>query len=282
MNMKIHFKMIALIFTVGFVCITTYSCSDKPIAQYHMININKKFQGDAHLIKIEDKNILIDTGDYSQATASLLPFLKRKKIDRIDILFISHLHKDHYQGIKALVKTKIKIPLAYVNIPAKQVCESDCCCDWENAMGYMDYLKTHGTKIIDLKTDTHYKLHKISEIAVLRAQKSGRYDINDTSSILLWKIGPFRMLFTGDLNRKLSRELKNHPEIHAHILKVPHHGTESLATNAFIENVRAKVMTIPSPGALWASERSKRVRSFKYKNGVAPIKLVSGIEGHAV
>ncbi len=278
--MKTKLKSDVFLLSVGFIFLITCACSENPIAQYHMINVNNKTQGDAHYIKIDDKNILIDTGSLSESKASLVPYLKEKGVGRIDILYISHLHKDHYSGVKSLLKAGISISLAYVNIHAKEVCEKDCCCDWAHAMAYIQYLKSHGTKIIDVQAGDRKKINNGSEFLVLHAQKNGKYDINDTSIILLWKIGTYRVLFAGDLNRKLSKKLKNHPEIHADILKVPHHGTESLSTNTFIENVGAKVMTVPSPKKLWESDRSKRVRTFKYKNGEDPIKLVNGVDGH--
>ena len=57
----------------------------------------------------------------------------------------------------------------------------------------------------------------------------------------------------------ITRQNANVP-LKADILKAPHHGTEVLAENEFFETVRPSVMVVPSPKALWLSERSRRVR----------------------
>ena len=57
------------------------------------------------LVKIEDKNILFDTGPDSE---TLLSNMEKMKIDpkEIDFIFISHLHGDHTGGLPGILKIK--------------------------------------------------------------------------------------------------------------------------------------------------------------------------------
>ena len=87
-----------------------------------------------------------------------------------------------------------------------------------------------------------------------------------------------KILFTGDLNRKLGGWLAKSNEIHADILKVPHHGTEGLAPNSFFNAVAPKYALVPSTQQLWCSKRSSRVRSW-FKSRKTPV-FVNGFHGH--
>ena len=79
--------------------------------------------------------------------------------------------------------------------------------------------------------------------------------------------GKNKILFTGDLNKKLGGWIaKNAKDIHADILKFPHHGTEGFAPNSFFAAVNPKVVLVPGPKGLWCSKRSKRARELVDKN----------------
>ena len=84
-------------------------------------------------------------------------------------------------------------------------------------------------------------------------------------------------LFTGDLNNPLSNLLKNDSSFKSDILKVPHHGTEGVASNDFFDIVQAKIAIVPSPKHLWCSERSSRIRNY-FKDKKTKI-YISGFHG---
>ena len=87
---------------LGLVGLTLGGCSNEPIATWHMIDVTNvttgEEQGDAHLITIGDTVVMIDAGYYEQAEQAVLPYLKEIRIKEIDHFFISHPHKDHYEG----------------------------------------------------------------------------------------------------------------------------------------------------------------------------------------
>jgi hypothetical protein len=105
----------------------------------------------------------------------------------------------------------------------------------------------------------------------------GKTDINDTSAIMKLTYGKTSILFTGDLNARLSEYLvKSKYDVKADILKVPHHGTEGVATNNFFDAVSPKLALVPSPYNLWLSDRSKRVRDYFSSKRIPA--LVSGMD----
>ena len=110
---------------------------------------------------------------------------------------------------------------------------------------------------------------------------TGWLGVNDTSLVLLLTHGGNRVRFTGDLNQLLGAWLAaNEPRVRATLLKVPHHGTEPVAPDAFFTAVNASGVLVPSPKLLWESERSARVRNYFSGRGIPT--WVNGIDGEVV
>ena len=87
------------------------------IALVHAIPLNNRLtnevsfinvgQGDCTLIRDHDKVIMIDTGGltYSDvANNNLIPYLRKKRIYKIDSVFITHYDYDHYGALENLKK----------------------------------------------------------------------------------------------------------------------------------------------------------------------------------
>lgn len=70
-------------------------------------------QGDSILVQMQGKNILIDSGDRSEA-ARLLTKLEENHVKQIDMLIATHPHADHIGGMKAVLN----------RFPVKQVYDS--------------------------------------------------------------------------------------------------------------------------------------------------------------
>jgi hypothetical protein len=62
------------------------------------------------------------------------------------------------------------------------------------------------------------------------------------------------------------------------LLKVPHHGTESLAPDGFFAAVAPDWAFVPAPASLWCSVRSQRPRTWLEQRHVPT--WVSGFSGH--
>ena len=67
-------------------------------------------QGDSILVQMQGKNILIDSGDRSEA-ARLLTKLEENHVEQIDMLIATHPHADHIGGMKAVLN---RFPVKHV------------------------------------------------------------------------------------------------------------------------------------------------------------------------
>jgi competence protein ComEC len=249
-----------------------YSCFNHPSMKWTMINVNHtEQQGDAHLIQFKGgKKILIDAGFLRPAEEKLIPFLKKEGVTDIDVVFVTHSHKDHYEGLKAILNNGIRISEVYFKIPDKELCDSEkgWGCDYQDVLNYHELLKEYGVPVKEAVTGMKFDFGNGGMLSILYAYDGvdtpiGRSDINDTSLIIRLEQDGYKILFAGDLNYKLGSYLADTAkDIAADILKVPHHGTDGCAPNKFFEKVSPKLAMIPSPTKLWCSQRSTRIKNW--------------------
>ena len=279
--------IVILVLAVGSCLLVWAKFYNKPFI-WSMINVNYSLQqGDAHLIQTSrGKNILIDTGHLDPARKAVVPFLQSKGIKKIDTVFITHPHKDHYQGVLAILEGGIPISEVYFNMPNRLVCDAEkpWGCDFEELVSFQTMLKSNQVKILEAKAGMQFDLGLGSSLKILHAFDGvntpvGRTDINDMSYIMLLKHGFNTALFTGDLNAKLGEYLaKESKDLKVDILKLPHHGTEGAAPDAFFAVADPKVVMVPSPAILWCSARSARMRNW-VESRKTPT-YVDGFSGH--
>jgi competence protein ComEC len=282
-------KFILIIVTIIIISLI-FSCSvftKHNDVEWTMVNENYSGQqADAHVIQIKNgKTILIDAGHQNTAGNSLVPFLRKRSINELDLVFISHPHNDHYGGLNILLNNGIKIKEIYFNIPEKSICDKEIPwgCDYNDILALHDKLKNKGIIVKIATAGQKFNLGNNTWIEILYAFDGintpvGKTDINDLSLIMMLHHNQYKFLFTGDLNKKLGRYLAGLPsQLSANIIKVPHHGTENVAPNSFFKKINPQYALVPAPKHLWLSERSKRIRNF-FSNNKIPV-YVNGISG---
>lgn len=269
--------LIFLIFIGIFLNFIYHHVFEQKLFEYTMINVNVDTQGDAHLIEIpKGPTILIDAGYQSQAQKSLVPFLKKKNISTIDYFFISHAHRDHYEGAFEILKSGINIRRIFAHRPPelRNICASDCCCHYSSYLELTQLIPT-----TDVFVGQIIPLSKDVQIRIVDLWNSGdsTTDINDTSILTKLETNNYSIFFAGDLNAIRSKRLVGNVDLRADILKLPHHGLEGMAVSAFHKTVGADVFLAPCPVIYWESDRAKRSRDIAVEMDV-PI-FVNGLHG---
>jgi len=163
-------------------------------------------QGDCILIHNRKINVLIDTGGslYKDIGRDVIyPYLKHHHINFLNTIFISHNDYDHNGGLSAL-KSLIRID----NI----------------VVGSQFYYQEVG----NLK---FYNLNKY-QIGV---------EENDNSSVIYLEFINKSFLFMGDAPIEIENKIINdYPDLHADILKVGHHGSNTSSSYQFLKTVSPK------------------------------------------
>ncbi len=287
---KLFGKIASVFFLVGCVAviIAYYYFHRSPDMKWTMVNVNYSAQqGDAHVITIKNgKTILIDVGHRDTVEQSLLPFLEENSIKEIDIVFISHPHKDHYGGLDLLLDRGVIIKEIYFNIPDKEICDNEIPwgCDYADILRLHEKLKTKDVAVKIAEAGQKITLGDNTWVEIVYAFDGintpvGRTGVNDLSLIMMLHHEKFKFLFTGDLNIIIGTYLAKVADgLSADILKVPHHGTESIAPNEFFEKVSPEYALVPSPKDLWLSKRSEKIRNWFQQNNIPT--YVNGISGN--
>lgn len=267
-----------ILIIIGVCFIFTYQYFfERKLFEYTMVNVNTDVQGDAHLIEIPDgPTVLIDAGYQLEALKSLIPLLKEKKISVIDYLFVSHAHRDHYEGVFEILKSGIIIKQLFTHRPPEleSICTVDCCCEYNSYLKLTQIIPT--TDVIvgqNIVLSDSVWIH----IVDLWNNNDSITDINDTSILMKLETSNYSIFFAGDLNALRSKRLVENIDVRADILKLPHHGLEGMAISAFHKAVGADVFLAPCPTKYWNTDRSKRSRDVAADIGV-PI-FVNGLHG---
>jgi beta-lactamase superfamily II metal-dependent hydrolase len=247
----------------------------RPEVVWTMVDVSYEpnITGDANLLVFADgTTILIDTGYEQLAKRNLLPVLEHQGIHTIDALIVSHAHKNHYGGMLSLLDAGLTVRKVYFNVPAREACDNErpWGCDYLHVTKTLEELHRRGVAVEPMKPgEVIYRDAKgPTTLRVLYVFDGlhtpvGRTSINDTSAVLRLDVGGTGVMFSGDLDHSVGSYLAEHgTDLRAQILKVPHHGVESAAPDAFFDRVGPKLALVPGPAQLWRSERAARLRNY--------------------
>jgi competence protein ComEC len=197
-------------------------------------------QGDAIFIRSAGgKSFLIDGGGLPGGTGdpgrdTILPFLRRKGINYIDVMVCTHPHYDHIKGLFAVIDTCRVGMLLKPEIPEHTVPDLD--------YALADLAKERNVPVVALVQGGWIDVGDGIMIAVLnpRADSScgssishTASELNDLSLVMKMKFMDFTLLLTGDAGEaQLSGLLDMGEVLEASVLKVPHHGARDALDKA--------------------------------------------------
>lgn len=238
---------------------------------------------------------MIDAGEGADAPRGIaLAWLARHGVRHLNLVVISHFHKDHYNRLRDFIEAGIRVDRVAVNVPVERsiiLAERPRGYDPLDVQALLQFLRERqipyftpreGQRLIGIVLSDG-RVVALDVICLYDGEHTpvGETDTNDTSIILRLSDGGTRALFTGDLNWKLGSWLAQSKfDLAADILKAPHHGTERAAPDEFFDRVHPKAVLVPAPKALWLSIRSKRIRTYFSEHHIPA--YVSGIDGDVV
>ncbi len=164
---------------------------------------------------------------------TVVPFLLRHGIHRLDALLLSHPHGDHAGGMAPVLRAE----------------GADAFADSGQVYGgfaYRDALfvaHAQRTPIVYPRAGTIWRTNDGVSFRFLAPElpliTGSNNDINNNSLVVLLQYKSFRMLFTGDAGAEAERRILSEGiDLHADVLKVGHHGSAYSSTPEFIDAVR--------------------------------------------
>ena len=194
--------------------------------------------GQAECFLIEKGNVtaLIDCGNTSQGK-NIVDSIKKRGINKIDYIFITHPHEDHMGGMLEIINN-----LQVGNIILPDINPKKVTTKWYKKI--ISQLSRENYQIEIAEKNKKYNLENV-EIKIISAVASKGNNINNYSTVLKVTYGQNSIIMTGDAENVVENELlKTGENIKATILKVGHHGSKMATTEEFIDAVNPKYALI--------------------------------------
>jgi competence protein ComEC len=216
--------------------------------QHTSISFPDVGQGDATLIELPGgKTILIDGGGtrdnrFDIGRRVLAPYLWNKGIRALDLVVLSHPHPDHMNGLIAILN----------KFEVGEVWESGLDADLP---GHVEFSRAIENKKIHrqlVSAGAPPAMFGEAMVSVLHPRRGfAAHDRqayaaeNDRSLVLQIASEGKNMVFTGDIGTGGEQDLiRTMPGLNADIIKVPHHGSKSSSSDAFVSHVRPEVAIV--------------------------------------
>ena len=199
-------------------------------------------QGDAAVLELPgSKVMLIDAGgnavgDFDTGEAIVAPYLRSRKILKVDYLVVTHPRIDHYGGMRAIANEFS--PLEFWSGAARgQTGRFD---DLEEAL--------ERRKILRVALNDRQPCRTIDQVNFCALyppiEKS-----EEGSVVLRLEYGRLRYLFAGDIaKRDELLLLQRADEVRSAVLKVPRHGGPTASTPEFLAAVRPSLAIVSAGG----------------------------------
>ena len=207
-------------------------------------------KGDGAVIQFPGSRVmLIDGGSsyggFDAGGRIVAPFLWSRKIMRVDYIVVSHPDLDHFGGLDFIALNFA--PRAFWTNPASSVDASfvEFLADLTRAQvpivqvgATVPFSSIGGVAISSLNTGA------IKESSSSKRGRKGA-SRNNGSMVLRFSFGLTSVLFTGDIKAGAERAMvADSAALHSTVLKVPHHGSASSSTRAFVEAVQPTVAIV--------------------------------------
>ncbi|MBF2053508.1 MAG: DNA internalization-related competence protein ComEC/Rec2 [Candidatus Sericytochromatia bacterium] len=223
-------------------------------------------QGDSTLIEAAGQVILIDAGPrwpsethpsgfQDAGERHILPYLQQRGIRKIDLAILSHPHLDHYGGFFSLAA---QLPIAEFMTVASEDSASEKRPDSGGTYpALLKHLKAKGTRLTHVPHGGWRELASGLRLVFWQplaetqtghthagedAEAAEYASLNNRSMVVQLRHRDLAFLFSGDLESAGEQHLLATPGFQARhqIVKVPHHGSKTSSTQAFLAAVQPR------------------------------------------
>ena len=190
------------------------------IYNYHDVYYLDVGQGDSSLLRLNNLNILIDTGDKNEE--KIITFLYSLGISKLDYIIITHGEKDH-MGKSIDIVNDIKVNNVIFNC------------------GPYNDLEKELIQLLKKKDIYYSSCNKELIINNIKLQflYTREYDNeNDNSNVIYLEFNNHKLLFMGDAGAEREKDILNKYNLKdIDFLKVGHHGSKTSSSNEFINKI---------------------------------------------
>ncbi len=201
-------------------------------AEVHIIDIG---QGDSALVRTDNFNLLIDAGT-GKFEEKLVAYLKDVGVTKIDIMLLTHPHEDHIGGADVVID----------EFEVGEIIMPDATTDTRAFERVLD-----GAENKNIPISTVFRGDSFTEggfkFDILSPDDKKYSDLNNTSIVLKLTYGDVSMMFTGDAEALVEREILDaysEADLKCIFLKAGHHGSSTSNTEEFLNAVSPEYVSI--------------------------------------
>ena len=193
-------------------------------------------KGDCILLKLGSACYLVDTG-FKRTADQMMAMLAHEGVSRLNGVFLTHNHKDHYGGLKTLSKSNIPIDAFYT---------SAYCVDGINGdHPAVDAAARRGMTVQLLKSGDKVPVSDDVCFEVLGPTKLSNDNENNNSLVMRLTTPDGSILLTGDMKHEEEYQLISQSLLSAaDVLKVAFHGDNTSTSTSFLDIVKPRAAII--------------------------------------
>jgi len=213
-----------------------------PDEKLHVVFCNVG-QGDATLLIWGRIQMLVDGGPNDEVIGCLekhVPFYDR----RIELVVLTHPQSDHLTGLISVVK-RYNVMMFVSGVKDADGDKFKELSELIKAKGIPETVLTTGDKLKWVKSGKDLELETIWPTTAFLAEAERNINVNRLAQVLLVKFGDFEVLLPGDADATVQEaELTTGRVRRAEVLKVPHHGSRTGMTTAWLAAVKPELAVV--------------------------------------
>ncbi len=177
-------------------------------------------QGTAVVLRTRDHTLVYDTGPrfsarFDTGAAVVVPYLRHHGVRTVDVLVLSHRHQDHVGGAESVLEGAV-------------------------VEGIMTNVSAWAEGATPCREGRKWEWNAV-RFSVLHPPPDARDTGNEGSCVVRVDAGESSVLLTGDIGEPSERTLIDRHHLQADLLLVPHHGSATSSSPAFLDAVNPRL-----------------------------------------
>ena len=188
-------------------------------------------QGDCTIIKSGEHAILIDCG-LEDENLKVYKRLLTLGIKKVDLVVITHHHKDHMGGFEGIIKN---VPVDNLLINGSSAEDAD----QEIYSKVISLAKENKVKIYSPKIGSSFKFgDAVLKVLYTNGESS---EENNRSIVTMLSFCGKKILFTGDSEEEIEEYMVENIDFDCDILKMGHHGSATSSSSQFLQKASPRI-----------------------------------------
>lgn len=261
---KIHLAALLGVALIAFGTSGAYWWSERQQRKVLRVTHLNVGQGDAAVVELPgSKVILIDAGgtataEFDTGEGIIAPFLRSRKILKVDYLVVTHPRIDHYGGMRAIVN----------EFAPKEFWSGSAKGQTSRFEDLQDALENSAIMRVTLHDREPCRVIEQVRFCVLHPPADRAAE---GSVVIRMEYGKFRYLFASDIDKRDEAVLlQRAEEVRSTAMTAPRHGSATASTAEFLATVQPKLAII-SAGARSRSEAQREEITERYRQAGAEV-----------